>query len=145
MVYPAHLEAAMRKVQDTLLICPPVISQYAALGALEAGAAYVRGKRTEIARIRAIVKRELSILAADGVCELPAAPGAFYFLIRAHSGRPALEMAERLIREHGVAVIPGNAFGIDRGCYLRVAYGALQPETATEGIGRLARGLRALV
>ena len=54
-------------------------------------------------------------------------------------------MAEQLIREHGVAVIPGNAFGLERGCHLRVAYGALQKETATEGIGRLVRGLRTLV
>ena len=53
-------------------------------------------------------------------------------------------MAERLIREHGVAVIPGNAFGLERGGYLRVAYGALTTETATEGLARLARGLRAL-
>jgi len=41
-------------------------------------------------------------------------------------------------------VIPGSAFGLDRGCHLRVAYGALQPDTAAEGIGRLVRGLRAL-
>jgi len=43
-----------------------------------------------------------------------------------------------------VAVIPGTAFGIASGCYLRVAYGALQKQTAAEGIGRLVRGLKAL-
>ena len=40
---------------------------------------------------------------------------------------------------------PGSAFGIDKGCYLRVAYGALEKETAAAGIGRLARGLKALI
>lgn len=144
MVYPAHLEAAMRKVQDTLLICPPVISQYAALGALEAGGSYVCGKLRDIAEVRAIVQRELSTLAADGICHLPPATGAFYFLLRAHTRQTALKTAERLIREHGIAVIPGNAFGLETGCHLRVAYGALSQDTATEGIGRLARGLRAL-
>ena len=54
-------------------------------------------------------------------------------------------VAERLIREHRVAVIPGSAFGFERGCHLRVAYGALQKETAQEGVGRLVRGLGALV
>jgi aspartate/methionine/tyrosine aminotransferase len=49
-----------------------------------------------------------------------------------------------LIREHQVAVIPGTAFGMTDGCYLRVAYGALQKETVAEGIGRLVRGLRAI-
>jgi aspartate/methionine/tyrosine aminotransferase len=54
-------------------------------------------------------------------------------------------MAERLIREHRVAVIPGTAFGLDEGCHLRIAYGALQKDTAAEGLARLSRGIRALV
>jgi len=40
MVIPAHLSVAIKKVQDTILICPPVISQYAALGALQTGYSY---------------------------------------------------------------------------------------------------------
>jgi aspartate/methionine/tyrosine aminotransferase len=146
MVFPENLEAAMRKIQDTLLICPPVISQFAAVGALQAGAPWVRERVNALAAVRAIVQRELAPLAADGVCEIPPAQGAFYFLLRVRSDRPPLELAERLIREHGVAVIPGSAFGLaaKEGCRLRVAYGALQPATVTEGVGRLARGLRAL-
>jgi len=42
MVIPQHLLAAVKKVQDTILICPPVISQYAALGALQAKQEYCR-------------------------------------------------------------------------------------------------------
>lgn len=145
MVFPARLEAAMRKVQDTLLICPPVISQFAAIGALEAGGGYVREKLRDIAAVRSLVQEHLRTLENDGVCRVPPAQGAFYFLLRVNSARPSLDLAEALIREHGVAVIPGNAFGLDRGCYLRVAYGALSKETASEGIGRLVKGLRALV
>jgi aspartate/methionine/tyrosine aminotransferase len=145
MVFPQQLEAAMRKIQDTLLICPPVVSQFAAVGALEAGRDFVREKLRGIAEVRTIVQRELSHLVSDGVCEVPPAQGAFYFLLRLRdSKRPPLEVAEWLIREHRVAVIPGSAFGLERGCHLRVAYGALQKETATEGIGRLVQGLRGL-
>lgn len=145
MVYPAALEAALRKVQDTIIICPPVISQFAALGALAAGREFVRDKLRGIAETRGRVLQELGALVADGVGEVPPAPGAFYLLLRVRTTRPPLELAERLIREHRVAVIPGNAFGFERGCHLRVAYGALQPGTAAEGMGRLVRGLRALV
>jgi aspartate/methionine/tyrosine aminotransferase len=145
MVFPERLEAAMRKIQDTIIICPPVVSQHAALGALEAGAAFVREKLRGIVENRHLVQRELRPLVADGLCEVPAAQGAFYFLLRLRSERPPLELAERLIREHRVAVIPGNAFGLDRGCHLRVAYGALQPDTAAEGVERLVRGLQAMV
>lgn len=144
VVFPEKLEAAMRKIQDTILICPPVISQYAALGALAAGSAYVQEKRGDLIANRAIVQRELGALVAEGLCEVPPAQGAFYFLLRLRSPHPPLELAERLIREHRVAVIPGSAFGCTDGCYLRVAYGALQSDTAAEGIGRLVRGLRAL-
>jgi aspartate/methionine/tyrosine aminotransferase len=144
MVFPAHLESALRKVQDTLVICPPVISQFAAIGALAAGADYVREKLRGIAEVRALVARELVPLAADGVCEVPPSRGAFYFLLRVRSDQPPLALAEKLIREHAVAVIPGNAFGLDRGCHLRVAYAALARDKVAEGAGRLARGLRAL-
>jgi aspartate/methionine/tyrosine aminotransferase len=144
MVYPARLEAAMRKIQDTLLICPPVISQFAAVGALDAGSVFVREKGREIAAVRAIVRTALEPLVTEGLAEIPPAQGAFYFLLRIRSPRPPLEMAERLIREYGVAVIPGTAFGLVDRCTLRVAYGALTRDTATEGIGRLVRGLRAL-
>ena len=148
MVFPRNLEAALRKVQDTLLICPPVISQYAALGALQTGVGYVHEKLRSIAEVRMLVQRELAVLAVGGICEVPPAAGAFYFLLRVQPERigakTSLELAERLIRQHGVAVIPGNAFGLDRGCYLRVAYGALEKTTAAEGMSRLVRGLRTL-
>jgi aspartate/methionine/tyrosine aminotransferase len=144
MVFPAALEPALRKIQDTLLICPPVVSQHAAVGALEAGVGWVRGQRRGLEASREIVRRELDMLVAEGRCVVPPAAGAFYFLVRVRSERTALEMAERLIREHGVAVIPGNAFGLNSGCHLRVAYGALAAETAREGIGRLVTGIRSL-
>ena len=144
MVYPASLESAMRKVSDTLLICPPVISQFAAVGALGGGGQYVREKLHALAATRTRVRRELQPLVEENLCDIPPADGAFYFLLRMRSARSSMELAERLIREHRVAVIPGNAFGLTQGCYLRVAYGALQSETAAEAIGRLVQGVRAL-
>ncbi len=148
MVYPAHLEAALRKIQDTLLICAPVISQHAAVGALDAsaggGVAYVREKLRDLAAIRAVVQYELAPLATEGLVEIPPADGAFYFLLRVRTAHAPLAIAERLIRDHGVAVIPGSAFGLTQGCALRVAYGSLSAATAAEGIGRLVQGLRAI-
>lgn len=142
VVYPAALESAMRKVQDTLLICPPVISQLAAEGALRGGADYVREKLRALEALRAQVLAALAPL--TGLCDIPRADGAFYLLLRVHTTLPAMDAATRLIREHRVAVIPGNAFGIESGCPLRVAYGALQPGTAAEALGRLVSGLRAI-
>ena len=133
----------MAKVQDTILVCPTVVSQVAAIAALEAGRAYCEPHVRELASIRDIVCAELSQLAPR--VSVPAADGAFYVLLKVETARDPMAIAERLIREHKVAVIPGPAFGMTDGCYFRVAYGALQKETVAEGIGRLVNGLRAII
>ena len=143
MTYPEHLAAAMAKVQDTILVCPPVASQVAAIAALEVGRGYCAPHVRELASIRDIVFAELSALAP--LVRVPAADGAFYVLLEVDTGQDPMIIAERLIREHKVAVIPGPAFGMIDGCYFRVAYGALQKATVAEGIGRLVGGLRAIL
>src|SRR5205823_6425435 len=60
MLIPEHLFEAVRRIQDTILICPPVISQYAAVGALQAGPAYCREKIQEMAKVRQLVAQQLS-------------------------------------------------------------------------------------
>jgi aspartate/methionine/tyrosine aminotransferase len=142
MVIPAGLYDAVRKIQDTVLICPPVVSQFAAVGALAAGRAYCDGHRRGIERVRATLLEEFESL--RGVCRVPPADGAFYLFVTIDTKLGAMELVERLIREHGVAVIPGTTFGVEGRCVVRVSYGALQPETAIEGVGRLVRGLRGI-
>lgn len=141
MVIPAHLEVAVRKLQDTILICPPVISQFAALGALQAGRRYVEPRLRELRAVRSAVQSRLA--GVDG-CVVPSVSGAFYFLIRVGTSLTAMDVVERLVRDHRVAVIPGNAFGLEQGCHLRVAYAALPGSEILEGVDRLARGLAAL-
>ena len=146
MVIPAHLYDAVRKAQDTILICPPVVSQFAAAGALDAGRPYCDGHLRQIERVRCTLQGELQDL-GDAV-RVPPAGGAFYFFVTVDAKLAAMELVERLVRDHGVAVIPGTTFGTGDapdGCALRVSYGALRPETALEGVGRLVRGLRAIV
>jgi aspartate/methionine/tyrosine aminotransferase len=142
MVYPAALEAAMRKIQDTVVICPPVISQHAALGAVRIGRGYLTDRLRDLAEVRSAAAETLS--AIEG-CTVPRADGAFYFLLRVATDRSPMEVAESLVREHRVAVIPGNAFGLTQGCHLRVAYAALPKAAILEGVDRLATGLRALL
>jgi aspartate/methionine/tyrosine aminotransferase len=142
-VYPAHLESAMMKSQDTILICPTIAAQEAAAAALDVGRAYCEPFVRELGTIRDIVVSQLSELGS--LATVPAAEGAFYCLLRVHTDMAPLALAERLIREHKVAVIPGTAFGMMDGCYFRVAYGALQKATVTEGIGRLVNGLRTIL
>src|SRR5213594_746160 len=143
MVIPERLLTPVRKIQDTILICAPVISQYGAIGALQAGPEYCRQKLKAIVEVRQILKNQLGTL--GGLCEVPRADGAFYFLLRVLADIDPMQLTEQLIREHRIAIIPGTAFGVNQGCHLRVAYAALQKESAAEGIGRLVRGLQRIL
>jgi aspartate/methionine/tyrosine aminotransferase len=142
VVYPDALASGMMKSQDTILINPTIASQVGAAAALGVGRSYCEPYVREMASIRDIVVSELSSLAP--LATVPAADGAFYALLRVNANLDPVTIAERLIREHKVAVIPGTAFGMD-GCYFRVAFGALQKATVAEGIGRLVTGLGALL
>jgi aspartate/methionine/tyrosine aminotransferase len=124
------------------LICPPVASQYAALSALQAGRSYCQPKINAIATVRETVLGLLEPLRS--CCEIPDANGTFYFFLKVNTTLSAMTLAERLVREYQVAVIPGETFGMTDGCYLRVAYGALDQATATAGMGRLVAGVRAI-
>lgn len=143
MVIPAHLFESVRKIQDTQLICPPVISQFAAVGAMEAGKAYFNEKFGVIRKSREIFQEALYEI--RDICEAPRTSGAFYSLIKPKTRISSLALAERLIREFRVAVIPGEAFGMEDECGLRVSFGTVDETTAREGIGRLVKGLTEIV
>jgi aspartate/methionine/tyrosine aminotransferase len=143
MVVPEHLYMAVLKAQDTNLICAPLISQYAAIGALETGSQYCRERSRSIAEVRDIVVHEL--LALKEICTASPADGAFYVFLKVHADMESMTLVERLIKEHRVAVIPGTAFGLQEGCCVRVSYGALERESVVEGLRRLTSGLRAIV
>lgn len=139
MVIPSSLLAAVLKIQDTLLICPPVISQYAAIGALQAGPDYPAEKLPLIRELRHLLLDRLESLSPRVTS--PGCNGAFYVLLKVATGLADMELVRMLIQRYSVAVIPGSAFGLRGGCYLRVAFAALERTEAEEGIDRLVRGI----
>jgi aspartate/methionine/tyrosine aminotransferase len=142
MVFPAHLEDAVNKVQDTVIICAPVISQQAAVAAIGVGRRYVDARLPDMNDARLAALSALN--RADVPCDVPDSQGAFYHFLRIHSALTPMALCERLVREHRVAVIPGSAFGRTDGCSARVSYGSVDRPTLSEGLGRLARGLQVL-
>jgi aspartate/methionine/tyrosine aminotransferase len=142
MVIPETLWEAVTKIQDTLLIAAPSVSQAAATAALGVGRAYATAHLAALDRRRRFV---FAALSAPGVpCEIPMAAGAFYFFLRVRTRLEALTCCERLIRDHGVAVIPGSAFGDSTTCSLRISYGALDDALVEDGVRRLIAGLDAV-
>ena len=75
---------------------------------------------------RKMLRREVLDLFTSiaDICDVPTPGGAFYCLPRVRTPLTAMTVMERLVREHKVAAIAGETFGLTEGCYLRVSYGA---------------------
>ena len=141
-VFPKHLLAALLKVQDTNLICPPLICQHAAIGALQVGSDYCKTHLQHLLKIREQVIRGLQTV--QDKIDFVATDGAFYFLLKLHTERSDLDAVKTLINNHQVSAIPGCAFGLTDGCYLRLSYGMLDKARATEALNRLITGIKHL-
>jgi aspartate/methionine/tyrosine aminotransferase len=142
MVIPESLWDAINKIQDTVIISAPSVSQVAAIAALSVGPRYARAHLVQLDAMRRAIGAALDD--PDVPCDLAPPSGAFYWYPRVHTRLDSLTLTERLIREHRVAVVPGSVFGDVDECAIRVSYGALDPASVGEGARRLVTGLRAL-
>ena len=164
----SSLLSNMLKVQDTLPICPPRISQIAALGALNAGKDWVREKFDTLQPSRDIIKDALSplkgsIMGSSGamylMAHLPppstALPSSPNKKLKVNGSEPSssstssvkeqieecddVEVCRRLVQEYGIAIIPGTYCGFPG--WIRVCYANLPPDKCQEAAKRLKDGL----
>lgn len=142
-VIPAGLSLAMNKVQDTNLICLPNASITAACAALQTGRQWCYSKINSLAEIRLRVVSELAALGSTAT--INQAEGGFYLLLQLDTKLNDLQLVEALIRQHGVAVLPGSAFGITEKCVLRISYGGLSLAGVAPATKRLVKGVQSLV
>ena len=143
LVAPSELQGSLEKIQDTNVICPSIPSQFAALGALEAGREYCRPFIERMNQTRRVVLDALSGV-SDRIERVETA-GAFYVFLRFKDQNiNDMDLVRSLIEKYRVALIPGRAFGVQGPCCLRLSYGALHPEIVTEGLGRLVEGISRL-
>lgn len=146
---PQPLLAALAKVQDTNLICPPRLNQRAAVAALAAGPAWLQPRLESLRQRRLQLLQNLRQARQAGLpARLLREPdGAFYALLQVRTPLTGLELVERLITEHGVASLPGESFGLPATggeAVLRLSYGLLSPDQLEQALQRLCAGVTAL-
>ena len=146
---PQPIADAVAKIQSQETSAPSAISQKAGEAAYTSSLDDVHAMRDDFRKRRDFVVDQLN--AMDGVqCFKP--EGAFYVFpdISAHlnkktsSGNPvstSTELCMYLLEEHGLAAVPGDAFGEPNG--IRLSY-ASSMEELREGMKRLKKGLSAL-
>ena len=132
---PAELVEEMRKIHQSLIMCAPSASQWAAIEALKNGEPFVQEMRAEYDRRRKLIVPGLNDLGLP--CTEP--KGAFYaFPCIQGTGMDDNEFAELLLQEERVAAIPGRAFGKSGKGYVRMSYATAYEkiEIALERIAR---------
>jgi aspartate/methionine/tyrosine aminotransferase len=121
--------------------CTATFTQFAGLEAILGPQDSVDAVRAEFQRRRDRMVRGLN--AIPGVrCAMPR--GAFYAFPNVEAfGRPVAELADYLLEEAGVAVLPGTAFGERGEGYLRLSY-ANSLENIQKALEQMARVLAGL-
>jgi aspartate aminotransferase len=145
---PRPIAAAMAKIQGAFTAGANAFVQKAAVAALAGGRGAVEEMREVYRRRRDLVARELG--AVPGLRFVPPA-GSFYAFPDVSALLPAAgggrmvddvdELCDWLLEAHGVAVVPGSAFG-DARCF-RISFAA-SDEALAEGLERIARAIATL-
>ena len=118
---PSEIIAQMTKVHQFAIMSAPTTSQYAAVEALRNGDGDVQEMRMAYNGRRRFLMHAFQEMGLP--CFEPY--GAFYIFpcIREY-GLTSDEFAMRFLKEEGVAVVPGTAFGDCGEGYLRISYAA---------------------
>ncbi|GAA3322783.1 hypothetical protein GCM10020331_044040 [Ectobacillus funiculus] len=133
MFAPAYIAKEILKVHQYNVTCASSVSQYAAIEALTAAKDAPRMMRHQYKRRRDYVYHRLTSMGLS--VEQPT--GAFYiFPSIKQFETSSFDFAMRLVKEAGVAVVPGTAFSEYGEGYLRLSY-AYSLETLKDGCDRI--------
>lgn len=134
LVADAAVCAQAVKIQDAMIICAPVISQMAALGAVSEEWDYPRSFHAGL-----LERREAL---AGGVRMIPHLhwtpnDAGFFGFVRVDGCSDSTALAESVLEEAHVVTIPGAAFGESGEGHLRLSYGAVPAADVAEAMRRL--------
>ena len=138
---PAELIDAMMRIHQYSMLCASIISQEAAIEALQNGAEPVAEMKEQYRLRRNYIVKAFNDMGLD--CHLPL--GSFYAFPSVQStGLNSSEFASRLVKEENVACVPGNAFGSPGEGFLRCCFATSleQIKTACERTARFVNSLK---
>ncbi|WP_460927640.1 pyridoxal phosphate-dependent aminotransferase [Shinella zoogloeoides] len=138
MVVPHALIADATKLVEYNFSCIFEPTQRAATIAIREGEAEVQRLRAHLAKTRALLVEGLRGMNRVSV---PEAGGAMYAFLRIEGYENSLELAQRLVREVGLGLAPGAAFGAEGEGWLRWCH-AVSEEKLVDGLERLKDFLR---
>jgi aminotransferase len=138
---PAELVEAMMRIHQYSMLCASIISQEAALEAIQHGQADTAGMRDQYRLRRNFIVSAFNSMGLS--CHLPR--GSFYaFPCIQSSGFSSKEFAIKLLEQEKVACVPGSAFGPGGEGFLRCCFATAldQIQVATERMAAFVERLK---
>ena len=133
LVVPAELTADLGKLVEYNTSCAPVFVQRAGVTALKQGEPVIARTVARFRKARDFLVRELN--AIDGIsAALPS--GTMYAFFKVDGVTDSLEFCKRLVRDAGLGLAPGSAFGAQGEGFVRWCFAA-SDERLAEGVQRL--------
>ena len=137
LVVPPTLAADLAKLIEYNTSCAPVFVQRAGIAALNEGEPQIARTLERLRRARDFLLGELA--SVPGVTA--AVPdGAMYAFLRVEGAADSLAFCKRLVRETGLGLAPGAAFGPEGEGFVRWCFAAGEARLA-DGVARLRRML----
>lgn len=130
---PEFIRQAL-KIQDTMAVCQPRITQLALKYGLENLDSWVEGNRLMMALRNSLFAAEF--VKPGNRFRLVSGGGFFAWVKHPFTGRSSRAAAQRLVREAGIMTLPGEAFGPGLEDYLRLALGTVRENAIAEVVRR---------
>lgn len=135
IVCNVKLLVEVEKILDCIAICPPRISQEAAIFAL---GHLDEWRRSKAALMKERVQALREAFAQSNLGYRLVSSGAYFAYVRhPFPGTPSLDVARRLAERENLLCLPGSFFGPQQEDYLRLAFANLESERFEELVGRL--------
>ena len=135
VIAPEEVVATMTKLQENVVACAPLPSQYAAIQALSGEENYSRNMVDIFTKRRNVL--------VEGIQSIPllrcTPPDATFYLMVdvSATGMKSEEFAIELLKSVQVALVPGITYGVSCDNYVRIAF-TLDEKKIREGIKRIA-------
>jgi aspartate/methionine/tyrosine aminotransferase len=139
IVAPEPMMADLGKLIEYNTSCAPGFVQRAGIVAVERGDEIIAHTVARYQAARDFLYERLNAL--PGVVS-PKPKGAMYLFFRIEGTQDSLSLCKQLVREAGLGLAPGNAFGPEGEGYIRWCF-ASSLERLDEGVRRLSRFLEA--
>ena len=138
LVLPAALTQAMGKLIEFNTSCAPVFIQRAAQVALQRGDQITPAL---VQHLRTCRDTLVPLLQAMPGVTLAEPKGGMYAFFRLEGHPDCLDAAKRLVREAGLGLAPGSAFGPEASGWLRWCFASHEPQRLVRGADRMRQWL----